>query len=107
MHEAGNPLANSPDEPSYTRECRVAVFAYLASAPGVDTPSDIGWQLVNLNWLGVGCFGVPSADQIHATRVGMEELAYLEARGEASERFEEVTGVYCRRSYQRRGGASS
>jgi hypothetical protein len=108
MHEAhGNRHANSPEDLTHLRRCRMAVLAYLGSAPGADTPADIGWLLMHLDWLTVGCLDVPSENQVHATRVGMEELAYLLAQPEASERFEEDTGVYCRRSYRRQGPGSN
>lgn len=71
--------------------CRSAVFAYLESSWGHDTPTDIGWLLVHLDWSHAGCRGAPSAMQVHQTRLALEDVAALAASAEASAMLSDIS----------------
>lgn len=67
-----------------SQRARACVMDYLHSERGRDTPSDIAWRLMHLDWASLGCRYLPSFDQIHQTRWAVEELVYLSAREEAT-----------------------
>ena len=79
---------------------RRAVDAYLGSPRGSDTPLDIAVRLYELPApQDLGLSAIPSPCQLHATRLALEDLAYLSASEEAPMPHAiapDETGVYRR-----------
>ena len=57
-----------------------AVYLYLASARGRNTPVTTKARLLTLDWLSLGARAIPTQEQVHVTRCWLEDTALADAR---------------------------